>query len=62
MSEKGQLYTTQSDHMVLKERGFTLEKVIGEGSYAKVKTTRVNYYYINYKIFLDTYFKIKVTI
>ncbi|KAJ8725162.1 hypothetical protein PYW07_016120 [Mythimna separata] len=35
-SEKVDLVTTQSDLMVLQEKGFVLEKMIGEGSYAKV--------------------------
>ncbi|XP_075972234.1 testis-specific serine/threonine-protein kinase 3-like [Anticarsia gemmatalis] len=35
-TEKVDLNTTQSDLMVLQERGFILEKIIGEGSYAKV--------------------------
>lgn len=38
-SEKLNLTTTQSDLQVLEERGFILEKIIGEGSYAKVKYT-----------------------
>lgn len=33
---KLELTTTQSDLTVLQEKGFILEKVIGEGSYAKV--------------------------
>lgn len=35
-TEKVDLSTTQSDIAVLQEKGFLLEKVIGEGSYAKV--------------------------
>jgi hypothetical protein len=35
-TDKTELCTTQSDFMVLQEKGFILEKVIGEGSYAKV--------------------------
>lgn len=31
------LSTTHSDIAVLQEKGFILEKMIGEGSYAKVK-------------------------
>lgn len=35
-NEKLDLTTTQSDTLVLEEKGFILEKIIGEGSYAKV--------------------------
>ncbi|PZC82512.1 hypothetical protein B5X24_HaOG210261 [Helicoverpa armigera] len=35
-TDKVDLSTTQSDLMVLQEKGFILEKMIGEGSYAKV--------------------------
>ncbi|CAD0198698.1 unnamed protein product [Chrysodeixis includens] len=35
-TEKVDLSTTQSDLMVLQEKGFILEKMVGEGSYAKV--------------------------
>lgn len=35
-TEKADLRTTQSDIAVLTEKGFILEKVVGEGSYAKV--------------------------
>lgn len=35
-TEKVDLSTTQSDIAVLQEKGFLLEKIIGEGSYAKV--------------------------
>ncbi|XP_028163813.1 testis-specific serine/threonine-protein kinase 3-like isoform X1 [Ostrinia nubilalis] len=35
-TEKVDLSTTQSDLVVLQEKGFILEKIIGEGSYAKV--------------------------
>lgn len=35
-TKKIELTTTQSDLMVLQEKGFILEKMIGEGSYAKV--------------------------
>ncbi|XP_053600475.1 testis-specific serine/threonine-protein kinase 3-like [Plodia interpunctella] len=35
-SEKVDLNTTQSDLAVLQEKGFILEKMVGEGSYAKV--------------------------
>lgn len=35
-TEKVDLSTTQSDVLVLQEKGFILEKIIGEGSYAKV--------------------------
>lgn len=35
-TEKVDLSTTQSDLIVLQEKGFILEKIIGEGSYAKV--------------------------
>ncbi|OWR55454.1 testis-specific serine/threonine-protein kinase 3-like isoform X1 [Danaus plexippus] len=35
-TDKLELTTTQSDILVLQEKGFTLEKLIGEGSYAKV--------------------------
>lgn len=33
---KLEVTTTQSDIKILREQGFTLEKVVGEGSYAKV--------------------------
>lgn len=35
-NDKLDLTTTQSDTLVLEEKGFILEKIIGEGSYAKV--------------------------
>lgn len=35
-AEKVDLSTTQSDLMILQEKGFILDKMIGEGSYAKV--------------------------
>lgn len=35
-TEKLDLRTTQSDIAVLEEKGFILDKIIGEGSYAKV--------------------------
>ncbi|XP_022828856.1 testis-specific serine/threonine-protein kinase 6-like [Spodoptera litura] len=35
-TERVDLSTTQSDVMVLQEKGFILEKMVGEGSYAKV--------------------------
>lgn len=34
--DKAELSTTPSDLAVLQEKGFVLEKIIGEGSYAKV--------------------------
>lgn len=34
--DKLELSTTPSDLNVLQEKGFILEKIIGEGSYAKV--------------------------
>lgn len=37
-ADKVDLSTTQSDIAILQERGFILEKLIGEGSYAKVRT------------------------
>lgn len=36
MTDKLELAVTQSDITVLQEKGFILEKIIGEGSYAKV--------------------------
>lgn len=36
MTDKLELAVTQSDAAVLGEKGFVLEKIIGEGSYAKV--------------------------
>ncbi|CAG9091094.1 unnamed protein product [Plutella xylostella] len=39
---KLEVTTTQSDIKILREQGFTLEKVVGEGSYAKVyKSTHI---------------------
>lgn len=43
-TEKADLSTTQSDIIVLQEKGFILEKIIGEGSYAKVTT---HYFQLN---------------
>lgn len=37
MTEKLDLTATHSDIVVLQEKGFILEKLIGEGSYAKVR-------------------------
>lgn len=37
MTDKLDLSVTQSDTVVLKEKGFILEKIIGQGSYAKVR-------------------------
>lgn len=34
--------TTQSDIAVLRDKGFTLEKMCGEGSYAKVNINILN--------------------
>lgn len=51
-TEKLDLSTTQSDILVLQEKGFILEKIIGEGSYAKVSINKLNvtikkYYFSN---------------
>lgn len=35
-NEQVDLNTTQSDLMILQEKGFLLDKMVGEGSYAKV--------------------------
>lgn len=43
-TEKVDLSTTQSDIMVLQEKGFILEKMVGEGSYAKVNKHTDEYY------------------
>lgn len=43
-TEKVDLTNTQSDLMVLQEKGFILEKKIGEGSYAKVNNETNQYY------------------
>lgn len=40
-TEKLDLSTTQSDILVLQEKGFILEKIIGEGSYAKVSINKL---------------------
>lgn len=45
MTDKLNLAVTQSDLNVLQERGFILEKIIGEGSYAKVfKCTSIKFH------------------
>lgn len=41
-TEKVDLSTTQSDLIVLQEKGFILEKIIGEGSYAKVRNIQIH--------------------
>lgn len=41
MTDTGELSTTQSDLTVLQDKGFILEKVVGEGSYAKVKSVHI---------------------
>lgn len=44
-TEKVDLSTTQSDLMVLQEKGFILEKMVGEGSYAKVNENMYEFLY-----------------
>lgn len=53
MTDKLDLAVTQSDIAVLGEKGFILDKIIGEGSYAKVRRLESAISFWNYKMTLN---------
>lgn len=53
MTDKLDLAVTHSDTAVLGEKGFVLEKIIGEGSYAKVRRLGSAFSFSKYNMTLN---------